>query len=1038
MVTELLNNKQRCRIEDCRRTLPFGFAFLLCTSASLAQSDRFVVKDAPKSPVEQQASFNLPPGFEIQLVASEPDIRKPMQLAFDEKGRLFVTTSTDYPLGPADGAKPSDKLMMIEIDGATGKATSITTVLDGLNIPSGVEALPGDRIILAQAPDILLLHHNDGVADSRETIYTGFARDDTHELPNSFTWGVDGWLYGLQGHVNLSNVRDKQGNVTAIHSGNTYRMKPDGSTIVVFAPGMSNPWGLAFDDRYNLFATDCESRPLWQIVEGFAYQGFNQPKAPAGYAPNITEDNHGASGFAGLVYFDAETFPPEYRNQLYLGNPMLGRIHRDGLKGGGFTRFADRKPDFIETSDRWFRPVDLELGPDGALYIADWYNSIISHVEVRLDHPDRDKSRGRIWRVVYRGTDDERAEQERRKEIDRQFAGPMAIDWSRATRRALIDALEQPQSWIRRAAAQQLQFRFDGASQRSLMRLAHNERASETQRVEAMWLAHRKGSLPPSGLVKLSGARSALVRAEAARLLGKVDIPGATDSALDTISSTLVALLSDSDATVRARAILAMRARPTALSADALLNVKLPVAHEDSLAHHAVAVSLGAHAMTTDVLLNADAAQLDTVARERLATALAAAPTREAAGALARMVRERLVPRSCLAQAVENAVSFGDTEAASTVLEPEFLESPALADDLDVFAAALIAVIRAKPDMTPALSPSVERLTLAMAAAGQPAAKRLAAEAGTLFKSDALAPIAEKVLRDVGEDARARRNAAIALMRLDFDRYAPQVASLLGDPKDAVPARRALAEELATRSKTPEQVDALIAALKDAPGDVKLGAVQRLIQQKPGVTMLFDAIDAGRLSPAYLTAPLFDIFVYWAHRDPAITARYDALVARAPSVTDENEKTIASLKEKFQSHAPDAGRGRAVFEKNCMVCHRYEGQGAMRGPNLDGVGSRGIDRLLQDVVTPSRDVDPAFRTIVVTTRDGVVMSGLLVRESSAGLVVADAEGNETAFALGEIEETRREWISPMPSGFAQAIPEHDLLDILGYLLGGTK
>ncbi|NUM55590.1 MAG: c-type cytochrome [Candidatus Hydrogenedentes bacterium] len=1018
-----------------------ALAVYFACACGIAQSNSFVVQDPPKLPEEQRACFTLPPGFEVQLVASEPDIRKPMQLAFDEKGRLLVSTSTDYPLGPAEGAAPSDKLMMIEIDGETGKAASITTLVDGLNIPSGVETLPGNRIILAHAPDTLLLHHTDGVVDSREVLYTGFARDDTHELPNSFTWGVDGWLYGLQGHVNKSDVKDKNGTITPVHFGNTFRMWPDGSKIEVYAPGMSNPWGLAFDERYNLFATDCESRPLWQIVEAFAYQGFNQPKAPAGYAPNITTDNHGASGFAGLVYFDAETFPQEYRGHLYLGNPMLGRVHSDGLKGEGFTRFADRKPDFIASSDRWFRPVDLELGPDGALYIADWYNSIISHVEVRLDHPGRDKSRGRIWRVVYRGTDEERADARRREQIDRPFAGPMAIDWSSADRRALIDALGHSQSWIRRMAANQLSYRFADSLRRPAMRLARNERASDVQRAEALWLAWRIAAAHAADLVKLTHASSALVRAQSVRLLALADdsqLTQLTERELLHVDEALLALLDDADPTVRTNAMLSMRARPTAQSATALLNAKLAAVETDPLTHHAVAVSLGAHVMTTDVLLDANAAELDSAARERLAKALTATPTRPAADALARLILDRLVPRDFLAPAAENALTYGDSDAVMSGLGPMLANLDTYENDLGPIAAAIINTIRAKPERTPALSNPLERIVLAMLDSSQPDARRLAAEAGTLFRSAALAPAADNVIRDANQDAHARRNAAVALMRLDFDRYAPAIAALVGDPSDSIPARRAMAEELATRSKTTEQVDALIAAIKDAPGEVKLGAVQRLLQQKPGVTLLFDAIEAEKLSPAHLTAPLFDIFVYWAHRDPAITARFDALVARAPSVSDENEKTIAYLKEKLQSHTPDASRGKAVFEKNCMVCHRLGGQGAMRGPNLDGVGNRGIDRVLQDVVTPSQDVDPAFRTTVITTNDGVVMSGLLVRETPSEMVLADAEGNETVFPRGDVLETRREWISPMPSGLAQAIPETEFLDALGYLMRASK
>lgn len=993
--------------------------------ACTANAGDYVVQDPPKPAEEERISFKLPPGFEIQLVASDPDIHKPMQMAFDEKGRLLVTTSTGYPLGPAKDETPSDKLLLIEIDGATGHAVSIKTLLDNLDIPSGVEALPGGRIILAHAPDILLLHHTDGIVDSREVLYTGFARDDTHELPNSFTWGVDGWLYGLQGHVNKSNVKDKRGRFTQIHFGNTYRMRPDGSAIEVFAPGMSNPWGLAFDERYNLFATDCESRPLWQIVRGFAYQGFNQPKAPAGYAPNITEDAHGASGFAGLVYFDAETFPEEYRRCLYLGNPILGRIHRDALTGEGFTRFADRKPDFIESSDRWFRPVDLELGPDGALYIADWYNSIISHVEVRLDHPARDKTRGRIWRVVYRGTDDERGRPARRAQIERQFAGPMAVDWSKAGRGELMAALGNSQSWIRRMASQQLVHRFAHAVQRRLVRATRDDHASATQWAESLWLAHRLGAR--LDLERLARDTDPLVRAQAAQLLG-------LHSSKDP-SETLTALLTDSDATVRACAILSMKDRPTSRTAEALLQTHFRDVKQDTLLAHAIDVSLAAHVMTIDSLQSTDAARLDSSARERLARALVSTPTREAADSLSRLLGRRLIPRDVLAQAVENIVINGEPSTVQSLFSSQRIASPAFAEDAADYVAAMLSALRAKPELTPALSPMLERAGLVLIEQGRPDAEPLAAEIGTLFKSEALGPIAEKVLRDTTQDARARRNAAIALLRLDFDWYAPVIASLLANPNDSAAGRRAMAEELATRSKTQEQVNALIEAIRPAPGDVKLGAVQRLLQQKPGVTLLFDAIEAGKLSPTYLTAPLFDIFVYWAHRDPAITARYDALVARAPTVTNESEKTIAALKEKFATVASDAARGKVVFEKNCMVCHRLGGKGAMRGPNLDGVGNRGIDRLLQDVVTPSRDVDPAFRTAIITTQDGAIASGLLVRETATQFVLADAEGNETVFPRAEVQEFRREWISPMPAGFAEVLGEDDLLNLLSYLIG---
>jgi hypothetical protein len=344
----------------------------------------------------------------------------------------------------------------------------------------------------------------DGRADEREVLYTGFARDDTHELPNSFTWGIDGWVYGLQGHVNVSNVKDKQGRVTEIHHGNVYRFKPDGSAIEVYARGMSNPWGLAFDNDQNLFGADCESRPLWQIVEGFPYQGFLQRNDPLGFAPHVTEDPHGASGFAGLVSYSDTAFPEAYRGRLFLGNPVNGRVHMDRSVPSGSTLHLEREPDFLTSTDPWFRPVDVELGPEGALYVADWYNRIIAHVEVPLDHPDRDKSRGRIWRIVYKGA---------------ETRGPMDVDWSEVSRRKLLNALSDPNQWIRRTAAAQLTHRFGGASARRYRRmLARND--STLARVEALWLLARNGQLYAPDANKLLAGDEPIIRRETIRALG--------------------------------------------------------------------------------------------------------------------------------------------------------------------------------------------------------------------------------------------------------------------------------------------------------------------------------------------------------------------------------------------------------------------------------------------------------------------------------------------------------------------------------------
>ncbi|HRK35265.1 MAG TPA: c-type cytochrome [Candidatus Hydrogenedentes bacterium] len=1016
-----------------------GFRLLVLMSIAVtpcfAQDRTMIVEQPAKSPDEQRASFSLPPGFEIQLVASEPDIKKPMQLAFDEKGRLLVSTSTDYPFAPGEGAAPGDKVMRLEIDGVTGKATKVEAVVEGLNIPSGIEALPGERILLGHAPDLLLVQLKDGKEVSREVLYTGFKRDDTHEILNSFTWGVDGWLYALQGQTNKSTITDKKGREVPLYHGNTYRMRPDGTELEVIAPGMSNPWGQIFDDNYNLFGSDCESRPLWQIVPGFSYPGFRQPKAAAGYAPFITEDGHGASGFAGLVYMDAYGFPEEYRRTLFLGNVMQGFIHRDGFKGTGYTRFADRKPDFMKSSDGWFRPVDLELGPDGAIYVADWYNAVIAHVEVRLDHPARDKTRGRIWRIVYRGTDEERANPDRLAEIEAQFAGPMATDWTQAKRKDLLSALDHSQAWVRRAAAQQLAYRMPEEAARPLARIAKNKKASGTQRVEAMWLLERAGQLYAQTLVTLAEDSNQLVRAQAATLMGAQLARDNSGDASDAFVQALLKLTRDTHADARARAIMALRAKPTESAAKDLLAAALPPREQDTLLHHAVTVSLSKHFADPKILASVDMASLDPQGRMRCAEALAATPTADAAELSAKFLAAGLIPGERLMPVLENILLYAQPATLQSLYAVNASRNPA---EVVTYTRAAMNRVNERKDLADTLSAQLEAMAQSLAAQATPESEQLAVQVATFVNSPALSGVAEKVLRGNDYDARSRRDAAVCLLRLDYEKYAPVVLEQVTVPQGVVAARRAFAEELGARAKTPEQVNLLIAAIAQASGEIQRGAVQRMLTQRPGVDILFDAIEAGKMSPAMLTLPLFDIFVFRSHNDEKLNARYDALVARAPSISGDDEKTIAMLRDKFGAHKPDLARGKTVFDKNCLVCHDVTRKGGLRGPNIEGVGQRGLERLLQDIVTPSRDVLPSFRTTVLTTKDGEVVSGLIVRETATQWVLLDNQANETIYAKSDVEEARREWLSPMPSGFGQTLPEAELLDLLAFLLSGGK
>jgi len=325
------------------------------------------------SPAEQQGKFRLPEGFAVELVAAEPDIQKPMNLAFDARGRLWVTHSIEYPFAPREGAPHRDGLTVLSDFGPDGRARKAVRFADDLNIPIGVLPIGnGDEAIVWSIPNIWKLSDTDGdgTADQREILYGPFDFVDTHGDQNSFRLGPDGWVYACHGFRNDSKVKLKgEGEIVlTMQSGNTYRFKPDGSAIEQVTWGQVNPFGMCFDSLGNQFSADCHSRPVTMLLRGGVYESFGKPHDGLGYAPAMTGHDHGSTGIAGaLVYDDSEGFPADYQGNLFVGNVITNTIHRDRLQWKGSSPWVEAPEDFLVCDDWWFRPVDLQTGPDGAL-----------------------------------------------------------------------------------------------------------------------------------------------------------------------------------------------------------------------------------------------------------------------------------------------------------------------------------------------------------------------------------------------------------------------------------------------------------------------------------------------------------------------------------------------------------------------------------------------------------------------------------------------------------------------------------------------
>ncbi len=386
-------------------------------------------KPSPVSPEEQKASFTLPPGFEMELVVSEDEAKgfgKFIAAYFDQKGRLWTMTALEYPVdanenpAAADAlyaSKAKDKILVYDIvdrgtnGGAPKFAKEPTVFADGLAIPLGI--LPyKDGCYVQHGHDIALLRDTDGdgKADKRETILTGFGVQDSHLFPHQFTRAPGGWIWMAQGAFNYGKVRGTDGKEVQFDQTRMARFRPDGSEFEITSNGPCNIWGLVMNGEGETFIQEANDfgYPVMPFHEYANYPGCSngQWKSYAPEFPSTAEFRMGGTGLSGLALTDASgAYPPEWSDVMLVANPIIRKIqaikmHRSKDTGTGWK--LELLPDFVQTSDEWFRPVAMTLGPDGCVYIVDWYNKIISHNEVPRNHPERDKKRGRIWRIKHK------------------------------------------------------------------------------------------------------------------------------------------------------------------------------------------------------------------------------------------------------------------------------------------------------------------------------------------------------------------------------------------------------------------------------------------------------------------------------------------------------------------------------------------------------------------------------------------------------------------------------------------------------------
>lgn len=1114
--------------------MKFLAVLFVCSVTALAQESalRLIRTTEAMTPAEEEKALHVPEGFEAHLFASEPMINKPINMAFDGRGRLWVSSTVEYPYC-ADKSRWSDPqgshikdsrdaIKILEDTDGDGKADKVTIFADGLNIPTGVLPWhkPEDKAgcIAWSIPNIWYFAdtNGDGICDKREVLFgpLGYEKD-THGMCSSFRLGLDGWVYATHGFNNTSHLKAKDGSTLDLHSGNVFRFRPDGSHVELYAAGQVNPFGLCWDRYNNLYSADCHSNPLTQLIHGAFYPSFGKPHDGLGYGPVMCTHTHGSTGLCGVLYIDGGVWGSEWDDHMILGNCVTSKVNHDQITFNGSTPKANEGPDFITSDDPWFRPVDLQLGPDSALYVADFYNKIIGHYEVPLDHPGRDKERGRIWRITQR---------------DNVLTN---INFSKMDAKALATEMGSPNATRRRLALGEVKERGTKEWLPAFMPVFHDWQKMKPE---------GDSSPPPrKGHQNDSGPDDNIGRA----WFGTTDIKAAY---------TLWAL---SYLGERLRIAEVMRnfhgggvwvhdeedgKYGLAMSQATLIIGNYEKLHPwEKWCLGVIFDSRGSDAgrAACNVLLNRpDFLQGDAQWQDLVISFLGElcakmttprGPERgspwQNPGDVQYIHAMRILLRDFLSQpgVLSNIVAEKKTHLREDFMEdPWFMEVIRSVPTAD---AAAYSFAHLKPDavIEPAtlhhLARNADEATLAKAidkameqTKGRPQAQvdaLVTMHNGLLERGSKPTPSFIHWSTEVAESLLAAQDRAETdwqplphasnpkgespwclqdrkcsdgklikvLSSLDQSRKSPEkLTGVLRSKPFAAPAtfsfwmcgHSGFPKEPANDLNLARLVDAKTnEVLKQEPAP-RTDICQRIewdLSAHANKQVCFEIIDGdqgkayawlgvGLIEPAVVNAEHFtgEDTIRKQLRQIAEILKMSAPVAlrdrlkpflpvnpAPPAATTPEDrlrldKLIATRVQTFAKAKPDAAKGSLVFTANCAVCHQIKGQGGLIGPQLDGIGNRGAERLVEDILDPNRNVDAHFQLHTMKLLDNSEMSGFVRGEVGQVCIVVDTAGQEHRVSKNEVKEDKTTGMSLMPPVFGQTIPEADFYNLLSYLL----
>jgi uncharacterized protein len=979
-----------------------------------------------------------PTDFLLKRFASDPQIKRPICMNWDERGRLWIAESVDYPNSRQPDGEGNDRIVICEDTKGDGMADKFTVFADKLSIPTSFVFAYGG-IVVTQAPHTLFLRSSKGddKADERKILFSGWGTGDTHAGPSNLRYGFDNWIYGIVGYSGFNGTVAGERHK---FSQGFFRFKIEspgtavpGVTKLEFLRSTSNnSWGVGFSEDGLLFGSTANGNPsVFMPIPNRYYEkvrGMSASVLPTIATSNkfypITDkvrqvDFHGGfTAAAGHALYTARTYPKEYWNRVaFVAEPTGHLVASFVLDKRGTSFSAKNSWNLLASDDEWCAPIMAEVGPDGNVWIIDWYNYIIQHNPTppgfktgkgnAYETPLRDKTHGRIYRLVMKDAP--------------KAQGPPSL----GTPEQMVATLKNDNLFWRLHAQRLLVERGKKDVVPALLRLVADGSIDEigmnVGAVHAAWTLRGLSALPET--------------------LKKEEPGGDVPTVVDALSrKTVTKALGHKSAGVRRNILLAL---PNGNHAEFLIGSTKVLIDKDPHVRLAALLALADipnHRKSTAQTLR-EAAQDERNLRDRnLRDALAFAAAADPASFLEGQADDKKPLDSAYLDIVRTVAAHyaaqKDTKldkllASLPKAHPDYIDAV-----LDGTLKGLSKTREFKADE--AVARDLKEIFLKVPAASKGKVIRLAkamSVAGFDKQIGEIVASLMKTLADEKQSDAARIGAARQLLDLQSDDA--KLAETLLDaitPRSSPTFAVGILDALGAGS--PSAGPLLLGRMPNLTPQARLTALRILLSRPESTRQFLDAVEKGTMTFSEL--PLDQKQALAAHPDAKIADRAKALLAKGGGLpTADRQKVVEDFLPLLDKKG-NVELGKAVFKKHCALCHTHSGEGAKIGPDLSGVAVHTKEHLLIDILDPSRSVEGNYRVYTVETKQGKTFNGLLASETKTTIELIDTQAKKNVIERDEIDTINASSKSLMPDGFEKQLKQDELIDLLEFLIARGK